>query len=774
MRKLVQIAAFAEWRHPLEQALGKVSAPGVAPASQPIELPLWKIGEYRATENFTAHYANLFEPRLYCDPHDAFMAKVIELYCALYSVQEAGADEEALMDRLEAELMRLDLPSGFDRGNICCWDEAVSLVSLASHLYLYRETLRPLAEEHRQVMKDLGALTAKLSKSAAPSASWMKAAKAVFERLRAQDWLKHAKAITAHEAPARTQFGVYGEAQIRTLLYVAAHLPAVEIGPVLVNYALKRCYITDPGVGMRSEKLGNACVWALARLPNGEGGPYLARILARTKYPKIRKRIDKDLNEAAKKAGISRADLDEATVPKHDLDREGKRCVLFENGSATLVADGSQARIEWANVAGESVKAPTKAMKQERDLIKQVRAELKELQADLSIQPQRLQKLYLQDRRWPVDQWRERYSEHPLLRGFARRLIWLVEREGQAPITALPNAQGENLCTLDGEPVALEGAVIRLWHPLHSDIATIKASRERLEERSITQPFAQAFREVYALTDAERQSATYTNRWAAHILKQHQAMTLARVNGWTVTARMWVDQPNDEPWHLYMPEHNLVAEYWVEGAGGDDPENTDSLAYSYINTDRVTFFRVSEGAKDSAHGPATGDPLAFDQIPAIVFSEVMRACDLLTAVASIAADDQWLDRGSEAEHPSQWTRDADHYWREANTADLVASGQNRRAMLERIIPRLAIAGQLTLDDKSLIVQGTRHTYRIHLGSGACLRDGRHICIVPKPASAKNQVWLPFEGDRTLSIILSKAVMLAADDKIADPVILAQI
>ena len=38
----------------------------------------------------------------------------------------------------------------------------------------------------------------------------------------------------------------------------------------------------------------------------------------------------------------------------------------------------------------------------------------------------------------------------------------------------------------------------------------------------------------------------------------------------------------------------------------------------------------------------------------------------------------------------------------------------------------------------------------------------------------DKIWLPFEGDRTLSIILSKAVLLAADDEITDPVILAQL
>jgi hypothetical protein len=34
--------------------------------------------------------------------------------------------------------------------------------------------------------------------------------------------------------------------------------------------------------------------------------------------------------------------------------------------------------------------------------------------------------------------------------------------------------------------------------------------------------------------------------------------------------------------------------------------------------------------------------------------------------------------------------------------------------------------------------------------------------------------LPFEGDRVLSVILSKAVLLAADDKIVDETILRQL
>jgi len=222
------------------------------------------------------------------------------------------------------------------------------------------------------------------------------------------------------------------------------------------------------------------------------------------------------------------------------------------------------------------------------------------------------------------------------------------------------------------------------------------------------------WREVYALTDAERATGTYTNRWAAHILKQHQAMTLARLNGWRVTHRMCVDAANNEPWHVVIPAHSLVADYWVQGTGGDHPQLVDSAAYAYVSTDRVQFHRIPEGATDSATGPRRSDPVPLAEIPPVVYSEIMRHADLFTAVASIAADPNWLDQGGDAAHPSQWGRHADDYLRDSNTAALVESGKRRRAMLERIVPRLKIAAKLKLEDRYLVVQGTRHEYEIHL------------------------------------------------------------
>ena len=51
-------------------------------------------------------------------------------------------------------------------------------------------------------------------------------------------------------------------------------------------------------------------------------------------------------------------------------------------------------------------------------------------------------------------------------------------------------------------------------------------------------------------------------------------------------------------------------------------------------------------------------------------------------------------------------------------------------------------------------------------------NDQYLCIVPdsRTRSANEPVYLPFEGDATLSIILSKALLLADDTKIKDPVI----
>ena len=55
-------------------------------------------------------------------------------------------------------------------------------------------------------------------------------------------------------------------------------------------------------------------------------------------------------------------------------------------------------------------------------------------------------------------------------------------------------------------------------------------------------------------------------------------------------------------------------------------------------------------------------------------------------------------------------------------------------------------------------------------------NDQYLCIVPDARSRAKQddLFLPFEGDNTLSIIISKALLLAEDGKIKDPTITRQI
>ncbi len=411
-------------------------------------------------------------------------------------------------------------------------------------------------------------------------------------------------------------------------------------------------------------------------------------------------------------------------------------------------------------------------------MIKAIKALIKEIEADLAIQPHRLQRLWLDERRWPADVWQQRYGLHPLLGALSRRLIWNVERNGERIAGLFRDGAMQDVA---GAPLGLDGAEITLWHPITCPVEEVLAWRARLAALGIVQPFKQAHREVYLVTDAERQTGTYSNRFAGHIVKQHQLIALARLNGWMVTHRIWADVANDEPTHIVLPRLGMVAEFWTAGAGGDDPEVTEAQAYLYLTTDQLRFYRLADPAQGgiaSPHGPDRGAQVAIADVPALALSEVMRHCDLFVGVASVANDPNWLDSGRGAEHPSQWRRNVGAtYWQRQAFGDLGAMAATRRGLLLALLPSLAIGRQARVEGNFLRVEGKRRVYKIHLGSGNILMEpnDQYLCIVPKPEpTSKDRIRLPFEGDAMLSVILSKAAMLAADDKITDASILSQI
>ncbi|HET9943806.1 MAG TPA: hypothetical protein VFR05_10710, partial [Terriglobia bacterium] len=162
------------------------------------------------------------------------------------------------------------------------------------------------------------------------------------------------------------------------------------------------------------------------------------------------------------------------------------------------------------------------------------------------------------------------------------------------------------------------------------------------------------------------------------------------------------------------------------------------------------------------------EPIPLSEIPPLVFSEIMRDVDLFVGVASVGNDPNWSDGGPGGRYHA--------YWQSYSFGELTATAQTRKAVLERIIPRLKIADRCSFSERFLVVRGDVRTYKIHLGSGNILMtpNDQYLCIVPSQRFEDRTVFLPFEGDSTVSIILSKAFLLARDTEITDPTIVHQI
>jgi hypothetical protein len=562
---------------------------------------------------------------------------------------------------------------------------------------------------------------------------------------------------------------------LKGLVWVCGLREDQEIARALTALAIS-AYKKVPMIGPRCVRVGNACVWALGQM-NLEGVGQLAILKLKVKFGTAQKGIEKALNETAKKVGIAAEELEEMSVPDYGLEEVGRLRESFGDFAAELVVTGTNsAEIRWFNTDGKQQKSvPAFVKTNHAEELKELTHAVKDIKKMLPAQRDRIENLYLEEKRWDYKTWRERYLEHPLVGTLARRLIWRFDEATTAIFLdgKLVDKDGNDLILYDDSQV-------QLWHPLYSSTREVLEWREFLEKNEIRQPFKQAHREIYVLTDAERTTNVYSNRFAAHIIRQHQFNALCGQRNWKNQLRIMADADFHAPMRN-LPKHNLRAEFWVEAIGDDyGVDSNETGTYYYLATDQVRFY-PSDAPLHYGHGYGGGfyegwnetrrtEPLSLAQIPPLVFSEIMRDVDMFVGVCSIGNDPNWADHGR-ARH--------NDYWYNYSFGDLSATAKTRKEILERMIPRLKIAAKCAFEDKFLLVKGDLRTYKIHLGSGNILMkpDDQYLCIVPSgkaETSEQGKVFLPFEGDRVLSIILSKAFMLAEDARITDPTILRQI
>lgn len=494
---------------------------------------------------------------------------------------------------------------------------------------------------------------------------------------------------------------------------------------------------------------GSAAIRVLSAMPEPSVPAQLSRLSLRVRWPKFKKLIAKEFDKLVANKGLDRREVEEASVPDFDL-HDGVTTLAFGDFRATLTLGRSEKpSVSWTADDGKVSRVMPKALKETHPTaaatVKQTAAEI---EAMLTAQRTRLDLLMRRDRAWPIDLWRQRYLNHGLIGTLARRLIWTIDnvaviwRDGQ-------------LVDRAGSPVSPSPtSTVKLWHPAQQPAADVLAWRQTLVDWNITQPFKQAYREIYILTDAELRTNTYSNRFAAHIVKGPTLLAITQARHWKSGTHGGTSSPCCE-----WPDLPVWADWWLEAAG---TEYTPYGAPLYLATDQVRFRRRND--------PPTA-PLPLSEVPALIFSETLRDIDLFVGVASVGNDPNWTDgSGRERYHA---------YWHNYSFGDLSETAKTRRAVLTNLLPRMTkLRDRWSLDDKFLVIRGQLRTYKIHLGSGNILMtpNDQYLCIVPDRSThdGDERLFLPFEGDTILSVILSKALMLADDAAIKDPSIVSQI
>ncbi|GAA4115644.1 DUF4132 domain-containing protein [Aquimarina addita] len=260
-------------------------------------------------------------------------------------------------------------------------------------------------------------------------------------------------------------------------------------------------------------------------------------------------------------------------------------------------------------------------------------------------------------------------------------------------------------------------------HPSHLyEAVQWDVYQKYLFEHRIIQPFKQVFRELYVITENEREHSFRSERYQGHQIQPKKTIAVLRSRGWTVSR----DEGLQKVYHSlgFMATMYAMADWF-------SPADVEAPTLEYV----------------CFHSLKDYKPIPLEEIPSVVFSEVMRDVDLVVSVAHLGGVDP------EASH----------------------STMEMRAALAKESARLFKLDNIEVKERHILVKGALGEYSIHLGSANISKAGLHLSIIPVHSQHRGRMFLPFVDDDPKSAeIISKMKLLAEDHKIQDPTVLAQI
>ena len=290
--------------------------------------------------------------------------------------------------------------------------------------------------------------------------------------------------------------------------------------------------------------------------------------------------------------------------------------------------------------------------------------------------------------------------------------------------TALGFYEDGVLVAPDGTRTELaEDAEVKIAHALDLYESSTWADYQKyLFEKEIRQPFKQVFRELYIKT-ADEHGKESSHRYAGHQVQPAKTVALLKT-------RRWVIDGSEGLQRIYY-KANIIARIYAL-ADWYSPADIEAPTLEWVEFfDRKTFQR-----------------LPIDDVPDLIFSEVMRDVDLVVSVAHVGGVDP------EASH---------------STVEM------RRAIVQFNLPLFKL-DNVRLEGAHAHIHGKLGDYTVHLGSGIIQQKaGAMINVLPVHSQHRGRLFLPFlDEDPKTAEILSKIILFAEDGKIKDPFILDQI
>ena len=241
-------------------------------------------------------------------------------------------------------------------------------------------------------------------------------------------------------------------------------------------------------------------------------------------------------------------------------------------------------------------------------------------------------------------------------------------------------------------------------------------------DRELKQPFKQVFRELYVKT-ADEKGRDKSLRYAGHQVQPAKTVALLKTRRWIIDGQEGLEK-------VYYKE-NIIAKIYAL-ADWFSPADIEAPTLEEVQFfDRKTF-----------------KPILIDNVPDLVFTEVMRDIDLVVSVAHIG------DVDPEASH---------------STIEM------RKAIVE-FNCKLFKLKNVKFSENHVLIKGERAEYSIHLGSGLVhQKAGSAINVLPVHSQHRGRVFLPFiDDDPKTAEIMAKVILFAQDEKIKDVFILEQI